>query len=246
MIPRPPHPRLKPCRQYFYIDSEHHLIDNGLIASARDTFNAVEVAYIDESTKAYPPSFGAPDPSAFFTAHTMPVKCSESLREDYCRWFTTRERNCEGSVWAQRYGMAHLFHALKDLYQGKIVITGEPAMKPYDQCSMYDSYNDMHGVFEVEQVTHIFSSETGFVTCIVPDLVVECIELASMALTDALEGEGDLSPKQPGKSACTPIRPHCRGVFPGPKARGYCLSGLITPVFRRQIKEWPLFSSPSA
>ena len=90
----------QPCRQYFYLDSEHHLIDNGIVTSARDTFNA-------------------------YTAHTLPVKCNESLREDYCRWFTTRERNCEGNVWAQRYGMAHLFHSLKDLYQGEIVITGE-------------------------------------------------------------------------------------------------------------------------
>ena len=32
--------------------------------------------------------------------------------------------------------MAHLFHSLKDLYQGEIVITGEAAMKPYDQCFM--------------------------------------------------------------------------------------------------------------
>ena len=116
----------------------------------------------------------------------MPVKCNEAIRDDFCRWFTTRERNCEGTVWAQRYGMAHLFHSLKDLYQGEIVITGEAAMKPDDQCFLYDSYNDMHGVFEVEQVTHIFSSETGFVTCIVPDLVVQCNELASMAMTDAL------------------------------------------------------------
>ena len=46
-------------------------------------------------------------------------------------------------------------------------------MKPYDQCFMYDSYNDMAGPIEVEQVTNIFSSETGFVTCIVPDLVVQ-------------------------------------------------------------------------
>ena len=174
----------------------------------------------------------------------MPVKANEAIRDDFCRWFSTRERNCEGNVWAQRYGMAHLFHALKDLYQGEIVITGEAAMKPYDQCFLYDSYNDMHGVFEVEQVTHIFSSETGFVTCIVPDLVVQCNELASMAMTDALMayfsgswlvghqkdalnsgkvgagagrhglgGEGGLSTKQPGKSACTPIRPHFRAVF---------------------------------
>ena len=34
--------------------------------------------------------------------------------------------------------------------------------------------------------------------------------------------------------------------FPGPKAREYYLSGLITAVFRRQIKEWPIFTSPSA
>jgi hypothetical protein len=35
-----------PFRQYFYIDSEHHLIDNGIITSGRDTFNAVEIAYV--------------------------------------------------------------------------------------------------------------------------------------------------------------------------------------------------------
>jgi hypothetical protein len=38
----------------------------------------------------------------------------------------------------------------------------------------------------VEQVTHIFSQETGFVTVITPDLVVSCNEIASMAMNDAL------------------------------------------------------------
>ncbi len=35
------------------------------------------------------------------TTHTMPVKANEAIRDDYCRRFTTRERNCEGAVWAQ-------------------------------------------------------------------------------------------------------------------------------------------------
>jgi hypothetical protein len=39
---------------------------------------------------------------------------------------------------------------------------------------------------EVEQVTHIFSSETGFITVITPDLVVQCNEIASMSLVDSL------------------------------------------------------------
>ncbi len=38
----------------------------------------------------------------------------------------------------------------------------------------------------MEQVTHIFSSETGFVTVITPDLVVSCNEIASMTMVDAL------------------------------------------------------------
>jgi hypothetical protein len=59
-------------------------------------------------------------------------------------------------------------------------------MKPYDQVFLYDAYNDLAGPIEVEQVTHIFSQETGFVTVITPDLVVQCNEVASMAMLDAL------------------------------------------------------------
>jgi hypothetical protein len=55
-----------------------------------------------------------------------------------------------------------------------------------------DSYNDMAGPIEVEQVTHIFSQETGFVTVIVPDLA-----------------EGDLLPKRLEKFR----RPRTSGPF---------------------------------
>jgi hypothetical protein len=65
-------------------------------------------------------------------------------------------------------------------------LTGEPAMKPYDQVFLYDSYNDMSGPIEVEQVTHIFSQETGFITVITPDLVVQTNEYLSMSLVDSM------------------------------------------------------------
>ena len=38
------------------------MIDHGIVTSARDTFNAVEVAYVDEATKAFATGQGAPDP----------------------------------------------------------------------------------------------------------------------------------------------------------------------------------------
>jgi hypothetical protein len=147
----------------------------------------VEVAYVDHADEAFPKSAGAPDPSSFYTTRTMKMKCNKALREDFCRYFSTRERNCEGAEFANRYGMSYLFRSLKDPYTGEIVITGEPAMKPYDQVFLADAYNDMAGPIEVEQVTLIFSQETGFVTVITPDLA-----------------EGDLSPKRPEISRSHP------------------------------------------
>jgi hypothetical protein len=161
----------RPCRNYFYLYFEHHLIDNGIITSARDTYNAVEVAYVSNAAEAFGSTSGDPNPSNFFTNSSLKQKAKEGIREDYCRWFFSRERNCETDFYAERYAQGYLFKHLKDLYTGELVITGEPAIKPYDQVFLYDSYNDMAGPFEVEQVTHIFSQETGFVTAIVPDLV---------------------------------------------------------------------------
>jgi len=130
----------------------------------------VEIAFVNSAKEAFPKGHGAPDPSNFYTTDTVKVKCNEALREDFCRYFSTRERNCEGDYFAERYAYSYLFKCLKDLYQGEIIITGEPSMKPYDQVFLFDTYNDMAGAVEVEQVTHIFSQETGFVTVIVPDL----------------------------------------------------------------------------
>ena len=52
---------------------------------------------------------------------------------------------------------------------------------------LYDSYNDVCGPIEVEQVTHIFSQETGFVTSIIPDLCVQTNEYASASLVEAVQ-----------------------------------------------------------
>ncbi|MFZ2088107.1 MAG: hypothetical protein WAU47_05995 [Desulfobaccales bacterium] len=64
-------------------------------------------------------------------------------------------------------------------------------MKPYDQVFLFDSYNDMAGPVEVEQVRNIFSQETGFVTVITPDLA-----------------EGEFSPKRADTSRPTRQSPH--------------------------------------
>jgi hypothetical protein len=123
----------------------------------------VDIAYVNNAKYAFDNSrSGQPHPSSFFTMSSLKMKANDAIREDYCRYFHSRERNCEGPAWANRYALGYLFKHLKDLYQGELVITGEPALKPYDVVFLYDAYNDMAGPLEVEQVTHIFSQETGF------------------------------------------------------------------------------------
>jgi murein DD-endopeptidase MepM/ murein hydrolase activator NlpD len=180
--------RMKPFRNYYYIDSQHHLVDNGMITTSRDTFNAVEVEYVENAETAFlnTNQDNLPDPSSFYTKGVFKVKANSAIREDFCRWFHTRERNCEGDLYAKKYASGYLFKFLKDFYTGEIVLAGEPGLKPYDTIFLHDSYNDLFGPVEVEQVTHIFSSEAGFISVVTPDLVVTNNEYATASIMDAL------------------------------------------------------------
>lgn len=64
-----------------------------------------------------------------------------------------------------------LKNSVKDMYQGDIGVIGDPSVKPYDRCYIYDTYEDMMGMFEVEAVVHTMSVETGFTTSIMPDVI---------------------------------------------------------------------------
>ncbi len=61
---------------------------------------------------------------------------------------------------------------MKDMYDGSLVVMGDPSVKPYDTCYLWDKMTEMYGLFEVKEVVHHLSAETGFVTDIKPDLCV--------------------------------------------------------------------------
>ena len=80
--------------------------------------------------------------------------------------------NCNGKPLATRYGVGSLMRGLKEMYKGNIILVGNPRIKPYDIIFLADDYNGIAGPVEVEEVTHIFTPETGFISVIVPDAVV--------------------------------------------------------------------------
>jgi hypothetical protein len=81
---------MKPCRHYFfYLDRQHHLIDSSIISSARDTYNAMEVAYVKGARQASSTTTEPRTPAP----STPPGPCPSrptSLREDFCRRLSPR------------------------------------------------------------------------------------------------------------------------------------------------------------
>jgi hypothetical protein len=94
--------------------------------------------------------------------------------------------------------MGQLLHNMREMYRGEIITLGNPRIRPWDICILQDSYNDMVGPVEVEQVVDSFSFETGYITEIKPSAVVianeisswpvlEAMKVASLAMTDIEE-----------------------------------------------------------
>lgn len=72
---------------------------------------------------------------------------------------------------ASRIAAAALRDSVKDMYDGYLMVTGDGAIKPYDQVALKDTVQDMNGVFEVKEVNMIMNQNMGFVTMIKPDVI---------------------------------------------------------------------------
>ena len=73
---------------------------------------------------------------------------------------------------ARRVALADLKESIKDIYGGEIILVGNTDIRPHDLVYLADVYERMYGIFEVEQVVHHFTPETGFITSITPNAFV--------------------------------------------------------------------------
>jgi len=167
--------RFEPFRRYHSLTSDHEIVWNGLISSENAVYNAVDVTYFGEDFS------DGPAGSQLFKAHT-------SIPEHKLRVLPLEPSyNVRGYGMAMRYGMGALLHTMRDMYRGEIISLGNARVRPWDICILADSYNDMVGPVEVEQVVHSFSHETGFITEIKPGAVVLANETSSWPVLEAMK-----------------------------------------------------------
>lgn len=65
---------------------------------------------------------------------------------------------------------------VKEMYQGPLVLLGNPYIKPYDIMAVSDHLSGLNGLCEVREVVHTMSVETGFVTEVTPDCIANFID----------------------------------------------------------------------
>ena len=180
----------KSFRDYHVLTSTLHILHNDIASSSHSTFNTATIQYknsmsglgekIDTAKETI--SLGLLDGKY----KTFTLKCDAALPDEDVRELFLSYENCRGFEQAKRYALSTLTRSLREGYKGSVIIIGNPRIKPYDICYIFDEYSDMFGPIEVEQVILRFSQETGFITEITPDMVVNTNRLSGLSTADAM------------------------------------------------------------
>lgn len=176
-------PRLRPFRNYELVTSLHDILKNNIRTDTSESFNSVELHYTDNIlpfSSQNLATFGQTEPT------TLVVNADDNIKEHHIRRTIEAWPNCTNTDLARRYASQLLANSLKKTYRGEIVILGKPHLKPYDIVWLNDTYSDMAGPIEIEEVVHTFSQETGFITEIVPSMIVSVAGDAKLLMVDAI------------------------------------------------------------
>lgn len=176
----------KPFQQYHIYTSYNDIIDNQISTSSTNVRTNAVGHYIGPSWLSKEPKTVGPlfvDIDIFpeyqkstsvnlnfeyknsdFAPFTIPL--ADKLI-DLFDW--TDKPNGEKTAW--RATANALKDCIKEMYQGELIVMGDPAVKPYDRITICDNFEDILGNAEVESVVHMFSVDTGFTTSITPDCI---------------------------------------------------------------------------
>lgn len=177
----------KPFQQYHLYTSSMDIIGNGISASSQnirtvalglyqvaETFNVKSqqrVGPIYADADIYPENqktmvvdtqlYGKGAPVIGFITNSV----TNSLLDDYMPLGEDHEKI------AWRMTASALKDSMKDMYQGDLVILGDPSVKPHDRMFIDDQFSGMSGQCLVKEVTHSFNIQSGFTSTVSPDLI---------------------------------------------------------------------------
>lgn len=187
--------RRKPYQQWHIYTSESDIIDNKIVASSRDMKTVALGLYTVGAAgsceqKTVGPIFADWDiykeqqktmiVDTNLLARGVPLVGRIPLLGWIANmaWQKVKDWNCDDKgvlmsdkKLAWRQTASALKESIMDMYDGSLVLIGDPSVKPHDRFYMSDSYTGMYGQALVKDVTTTLSIENGFTTVITPDCI---------------------------------------------------------------------------
>lgn len=205
----PPSLNMKPFRDYHYIANGIEIIENNIAATTREMYNTVVV----RGQKSFTTSN-----DAWYKIRLLQGDYDNIDVEDV-EWGTWPNEEEEGHIGFQFNDSLSLENKkigvfsdinidlsrpdqcakvatnvmakyLRPMYRNNLQLMGRP-IKPWDQIQLNDEYVDMIGPVEVERVVHHYSIQQGWITNVVPHLVVEANPGNSMIQRSILSNQID-------------------------------------------------------
>jgi hypothetical protein len=153
--------RFKPVCDMHIATSEHNIITNRIRTSNK--FNTViNVQYYGDVDQIKDRKFD-----------NYIIKVDDNLRPSAHRQGDLALPGCNGKVSAVRYGSVELRREMEKMYDGELILIGNPRIKSGDFIAVNDHFRKMQGIIKVRECVHEWSLEQGYTTVVTPGLFVE-------------------------------------------------------------------------
>lgn len=166
--------QMKSAAQVHFIDSADCIIDNQMVVTGKFTNTNIKVSYQSGETQNTTQTLHSD------TTISNDKQCTKILDSNILQDLPFYEPIWEaigiagmknGYKAAKRLGLSNLVYGWNQMYQGSIILSGCPGIKPDDYILINDTYRNIFGVCIAREVLHSFSVNTGYTTTIVPGMI---------------------------------------------------------------------------
>lgn len=161
----------KTAAQAHFIDSMDCIIDNQVKVTSKFSNTNIKVMYTRGESAVSTQTIHSDDTIDFSKQKTSVLDTpitQDALGPDAIYELFGYDLGEES---ARRVGISNLLYGWQQQYQGQMILMGHPGLKPHDYIMINDTFANLYGLATVREVTHSFSTNTGFTTSIVPGMI---------------------------------------------------------------------------
>lgn len=149
-----------PATNFHMINSSYNLISNQMKLDQ----NCITGAKVEYNSN--PEDFG-------YGENIFDMKANGGLKGSLTKFGYINDNSISSVGMAIKTAQGYLLEELEKMYDGAIIITGNPDVQPGDYAFVQDDLRNMSGVIKCREVQHVFTDYDGYVTIITPGMFVE-------------------------------------------------------------------------